>query len=118
MSNESRAFRRTERLRVTYFARVKTPAEQESDVVIVNVTPEGCCLTLNGASMQVGHHLLIRLESGEALHGQVRWMRDGQAGILFDEYLEKPRLEYLRREHSTFLSEHEWEDEPVQRSVI
>lgn len=88
------------------------------DVVIVNVTPEGCCLTLNGTAMQVGQHVLIRLESDEALNGTVRWLRDGQAGIQFDEYLEKKRLEYLRREHSTFLSEHEWSDEPVQRSVI
>jgi hypothetical protein len=104
-------------LRVTYFARCKTPAEQECDVVIVNVTPEGCCLIHNGAAMQIGLHLLIRLESGEALHGQVRWIRDGQAGILFDEYIDRPRMEYLRREHSTFMSEHEWVDEPVQRSV-
>lgn len=118
MADEPRVWRRSERLRITFFARYKTPAEQDCDVVIVNVTPEGCCLTLNGAVMAVGQHVLIRLESGEALTGTVRWVRDGQAGLLFEDYLDKKRLEYLRREHSTFLSEHDWQDEPVQRSVI
>lgn len=118
MADETWQFRRSERLRITFFARCKASEESESGVVIVNVTPEGCCITLNGAPMQTGQHILLRLASQESLTGTVRWVRDGQAGIMFDEYLEPKRMEYLRREHSTFLSKHEWTDEPVQRSVI
>ncbi len=118
MADEVRVYRRSERLRVTYFARCKKPAEAECDVVIVNVTPEGCCISLNGAVMQLDQHILIRLETGESLNGTVRWLRDGQAGILFEEFVDPKRLEYLRRNHSTFLSEHEWTDEPVQRSLV
>lgn len=118
MADEVRTYRRSERLRVTYFARCKTPAEAECDIVIVNVTPEGCCIALNGAVMSVDQHILIRLETGDALNGMVRWIRDGQAGVLFDDFVDRGRLEYLRREHSTFLCEHEWSDEAVQRSVV
>ena len=118
MADEVRVYRRSERLRVTFFARCKTPAEQQCDIVIVNVTPEGCCISLNGAHMSVDQHILIRLETGETLNGMVRWMRDGQAGVQFVEFIDRNRLEYLRREHSTFLSEHEKTDTPVQRSLV
>ena len=71
----------------------------------------------NGIPMHVGSPVLLRLESDEALTGTVRWVKDDQAGILFDEYLDRRRLEYLRREHSTFLSEVEWDGETRARSV-
>ncbi len=111
-------YRKSERLRITYFARCKTHAGEDQEVVVVNVTPDGCCMTLNGQVMQIGQHVLIRLESDDTLTGTVRWVRDGQAGVEFDEGLDRQRVEYLRREHSTFLSEVEWSDERVQRSVM
>lgn len=110
--------RRSERLRITYHARCRTPATAERDVTIVNVTQEGCCIVLNEASMVTGSPILLRLESDEVLAGTVRWVRDGRAGILFDQYLEPRRLDYLRREHSTFLSEIDWDRETRRRSVI
>ncbi len=116
--SDSWVYRRSERLRITYFARCKASAGEDQDVVIVNVTPEGCCMTLNDQAMQIGQHVLIRLESGDALTGTVRWMRDGQAGVQFDESLDRKRVDYLRREHSTFLSEVEWSDERVPRSIM
>ena len=116
--SDSWVYRRTERLRITYFARCKAHAGEDQDVVIINVTPEGCCMALNGQVMQIGQHVLIRLETDDSLSGTVRWVRDGQVGVQFDEALDRKRVDYLRREHSTFLSEVEWSDEPVQRSVM
>ncbi|MEO5598083.1 MAG: PilZ domain-containing protein [Novosphingobium sp.] len=109
--------RKSERLRVTMIAKCKAPDGDDSDVVIVNFTQEGCCIDLNGTAAQVGQPTLVRLESGDALTGTVRWVKNGKAGLEFDHPVSRQRVEYLRREHSTFLSESEWPDKPVQRSV-
>jgi len=107
--------RRSERLRITCFARCRTPAGEDRDVVIVNITVEGCCLRIKPGVLRSGQHILIRLESGEALTGVIRWTRADQAGVLFDEYLDRRRLDYLRREHSTFLAASPWPDTGTER---
>lgn len=113
--------RRNERLRVTLNARCVTPgAEPDADdtgVTLVNITPEGCCMTTGGATLSGGTAILVRLETGEALTGIVRWCDGEKAGIEFDHYLTPARVEYLRREHSTFLSESDPRQLKVQRSV-
>ncbi|MEP7223310.1 MAG: PilZ domain-containing protein [Novosphingobium sp.] len=109
--------RKSERLRVTMFAKCKAPGGEDSEVVIVNFTQEGCCLKLNGAAAQVGQSTLVRLETGDALTGTVRWVKNGQAGLEFDHQMPRDRVEYLRREHSSFLSEGEWPDLTVKRPV-
>ena len=99
--------RRTERLRVTLNARCSTPSADgdgvgDRGVTLVNITPEA---------------VLVRLETGEALTGLVRWCDGEKAGIEFEHYLTPARVDYLRREHSTFLSETDWSMRRVQRSV-
>jgi hypothetical protein len=85
--------------------------------VLVNITQEGCCIQFGETELKVGSPVLIRLESGDALTGEVRWLREDKAGVEFDERLSRQRMEFLRREHSTFLSEVEPSEEPVLRSV-
>lgn len=112
--------RRTERLRVTLHARCVTPDAANAEdrgVTLVNITPEGCCMTTGGATLTPGTAVLVRLESGESLTGRVRWCDGEKAGIEFEHYLTPARVEYLRREHSTFLSETDWSQQKVQRSV-
>ena len=118
MANLTWERRSSERLRTIYHARCPTSADEEMLVVIVNVTPEGCCLALNGATMRVGQAIIVRLETGHGLTGTVRWTRSGQAGVLFDTYLDPGQLDYLRREHSTFLSESDWSDTLQVRSLV
>ncbi len=117
MASGPRPVRNSERLRVTLFAKCKTVEGDDSEVVTVNFTQEGCCIELNGSVVQVGQSTLLRLETGDALTGTVRWAKNGQAGLEFDFPISRERVEYLRREHSTFLSESEWPEEPVKRSV-
>lgn len=114
--------RRTERLRVTLNARCSTPSAEgdgvgDRGVTLVNITPEGCCMTTGGATLASGTAVLVRLETGEALTGLVRWCDGEKAGIEFEHYLTPARVDYLRREHSTFLSETDWSMRRVQRSV-
>ena len=113
--------RRTERLRVTLHARCSVSDaqgnSQDGGVTLVNITPEGCCMTTGGITLAQGTAVLVRLETGESLTGLVRWCDGEKAGIEFEHYLPAARVEYLRREHSTFLSESDPSLRKVQRSV-
>ncbi len=128
MSGGLHTLRKSERLRVTLFASCAPrdqPVEADSapararDVVLVNITPEGCCMTVReDAAPPVGSAVLIRLVTGDALLGTIRWVRSGQAGVLFDIAIGRARVDQLRREHSTFLSEIDVAERPAQRSVV
>ena len=120
MSNGAWFARRSERLRVTLHARLSTTTDgegPETGVTLVNVTPEGCCMTTGGATLATGMAVLVRLESGEALTGWVRWCDGEKAGMEFDHLLAPSRVNYLRREHSTFMSEADHSQFTAQRSV-
>lgn len=112
--------RRSERLRVTLNARVapaSDAAAQDTGVTLVNITPEGCCMTTGGATLAPATAVLVRLESGDALTGWVRWCDGEKAGIEFERYLSPARVDYLRREHTTFMAEADHSQFKVQRSV-
>lgn len=121
MTDAAWTSRKTERLRVTLHARCIAPgadgSERDNGVTLVNITPEGCCMTTGGTALSVNTAVLVRLESGESLTGWVRWFDGEKAGVEFDQLLAADRVEYLRREHSTFLSEVDWSQRRVQRSV-
>ncbi|MBC2667347.1 hypothetical protein H7F51_17650 [Novosphingobium flavum] len=144
MSDGAWSPRRNERLRVTLHARCTSPGNdsaetpesaedgeaseggepvparvrpQDGGVTLVNITPEGCCMTTGGLNLAPMTAVLIRLETGESLTGMVRWCDGEKAGVEFYHYLTPARVEYLRREHSTFLSETDWSLKSVQRSV-
>lgn len=110
--------RKSNRLRVTLHARCTALDGEEQGVTLVNVTPEGCCMTTGGLALQRGVAVLVRLENGEALTGQVRWCDDERAGIEFDSYLPQHRVDYLRREQTTFLGETDHSQLAVRRSVL
>lgn len=97
--------RKSERLRVTINAACRFGADGEQGVTLVNITPEGCCMTTGGATYQRGLAVLVRLDSGEALTGVIRWSDGARAGVEFDHVLPPSRVEFLRRHQSTFLSD-------------
>lgn len=111
--------RRSERLRVTLHARCVAPgSDGEQGVTLINITPEGCCMTTGGMTLQRGAAVLVRLENGEALTGQVRWCDGERAGIEFERYLPQHRVDTLRREQTSFLSEADRSQPAVRRSVL
>jgi hypothetical protein len=108
---------RSERLKVTLHARISSGEDDVAGVTLVNINSEGCCLTTGGASLAEGTPVLVRLETGDSLTGIVRWFDGEKAGLAFEHYLPTARVEYLRREHSTFLAEADTTIGKVQRSV-
>lgn len=118
MSDGAWIARRSERLRVTLHARCNTADGDDHGVTLINITPEGCCMTTGGTTLQRGAAVLVRLENGEALAGLVRWCDGERAGIEFDHYLPQSRVDCLRREQTSFLSEADRNQPRAVRSVL
>ncbi len=127
MSDGTWVPRKSERLRITLHARCTAPddgtggdnggASQGRIVTLVNFSAGGCCMVTEGTRLAPGTAVLLRLGSGETLTGLVRWFDGERAGVAFDYSLTPARVEYLRREHSTFLSETDWAQTGVERPV-
>lgn len=117
MSDANWSPRRSERLKVTLHARISAPDGGQAGVTLVNITPEGCCLTTGGMTLQPGTAVLVRLETGDTLSGIVRWCDGSSAGLAFEYFLPAGRVEFLRREHTSFLAESDPMTGKVQRSV-
>lgn len=115
--SETNWVRRSERLKVTLHARMAAPDGAESGVTLVNINSDGCCLTTGGVTLHPGTPVVVRLESGDSVSGIVRWFDGEKAGLAFEHYLPPARVDYLRREHSTFLAEADTTIGKVQRSV-
>lgn len=136
MSDGTWVPRKSERLRITLHARCTAPgdgtdgtgdttgngddngpASQGRSVTLVNFSAGGCCMMTEGTRLAPGTAVRLRLGSGETLTGLVRWFDGERAGVAFDYSLTPARVEYLRREHSTFLSETDWTQTRVERPV-
>lgn len=131
MSDGTWVPRKSERLRITLHARCTAPddgpespassdnggAGQGRCVTLVNFSAGGCCMVTEGTRLTPGTAVRLRLGSGETLNGLVRWFDGERAGIAFDYALAPARVEYLRREHSTFLAETDRPQAGVERPV-
>jgi len=104
-------------LKITLQAHMSADGSSDTGVTLVNINSEGCCITTGGVALRQGTPVLVRLESGDTIHGIVRWTDDDKAGLAFTHLLPPARVEYLRREHSSFLAEADATIGKVQRSV-
>jgi hypothetical protein len=89
--------RRASRVSVIVPATCRTATGRRGDVVIVDLTAEGCRLFTKAVPMSTGLRLRIRPELFESLAGVVRWTSQGFAGIEFDKPLYTPVAEHLQR---------------------
>jgi hypothetical protein len=60
---------------------------RDHDVTLVNWSPSGAMIRFDGDA-HIGEPLTLQLLDREAVHGQVRWWRDGRMGIGFGQPLE------------------------------
>lgn len=80
----------------------RAPDRSEHDVVISDLTAEGCGICTMGLELEVGHRVTVRPEALEHLAGQVRWSSGTKAGIEFERPIYVPVAEYLQREYAIF----------------
>jgi hypothetical protein len=89
--------RRGVRVGVTMAASCRTATGRQGDVVIVDLTADGCRIFTKALPLSEGLHLRIRPAQLESLPGIVRWVSRGYAGIEFDKPLYGPVAEHLQR---------------------
>lgn len=96
---------------VNFGARLRAGSSGDSqDVVVVDLSAEGCKLLLCGSGVAEGIALWIKLPGQEARRMHVVWVRDGEAGCEFAEPLgeaekdacRKPLLPLAQRRRTSF----------------
>src|SRR5258706_6291122 len=99
------AIRRTERLPVTITAKCRSLTGMAGDVVLQDITPEGCRVLTRSAVLNVDQRIVIRLESMEGVPATVRWVTRHEAGLEFDWPLYGPVVEHLHRKHAASVAD-------------
>lgn len=94
--------RRSRRLALTLPARCRTLNGFGDDVVIRDLSAEGCRIMSFALSVRVGGHVVVRPQGLEGLCGTVRWVRGHEAGIEFDRPLYTPVVDHLHRQYGDF----------------
>jgi hypothetical protein len=93
--------RRSERKRVMLPTRCRMPAGIVYDVVISDLTAEGCCMSTHKMKLNPGQWVKVRPEGIERhFLGEVRWSSETQAGIEFDYPIYGPVAEHLQHKHA------------------
>ena len=66
-----------------------------SDVILSNLSENGCGVTAQEGLLRPGQLIVVRLQSLEGLSGTVCWVRGKQAGVKFDRPLYGPVVEHI-----------------------
>jgi hypothetical protein len=89
--------RRNRRDAVAMTARVRSTGGMVWDVVVTDLTAEGCCIAKPEIRLRDRQRVSIKLEAIDYLLGTVKWAQASTAGIEFDRPLYGPVAEHLQR---------------------
>lgn len=97
MHTQPSNYRRGIRDSVAMTARVRSTGGMVRDVVVTDLTAEGCCIAKPDLRLRVPQRISIKLESLEYMLGHIKWALDSTAGIQFDRPLYGPVAEHLQQ---------------------
>ena len=86
--------RRAERRVVNLAASLREPGASLSDAEVLNLSATGFAAE-SSASVEVGHHVFLKLEGVEPLNCRVVWVEEGKAGYEFLSPLHHATLESI-----------------------
>ena len=66
-----------------------------SDIILSDLSTDGCGVTLAEGLLKPGQLVVVRLQSLEGLAGNVVWVRGKKAGVKFERPLYGPVLEHI-----------------------
>jgi hypothetical protein len=97
MTGSIRIPREAIRYPVWITATCRTSLGRVADVILSNLSTDGCGMTIGEGVIRPGQTVVVRMPSIEALNGQVCWVKGSQAGVKFERRLYGPVLEHLVR---------------------
>ncbi|MBC2665658.1 PilZ domain-containing protein [Novosphingobium flavum] len=103
MRHDDDEMRRSVRLTLALPARCRSLNGFAQEVVIRDISVEGCRLISHSLSISPQAKVVIRPTGLEGLCGTVRWICGHEAGIEFDSPLYLPVVEHLHNRFASFL---------------
>lgn len=94
--------RRSRRLTLAMPARCRMLSGFGEDVVIRDVSAEGCRIMGFALHVRPGSRIVVRPVGMEGLGGTVRWSAGNEAGVEFDRPLYPAIAEHMHRTFATF----------------
>ena len=95
MSESVRIARQSIRYPVSMTATCRTSLGRASDVILSNLSIDGCGITAQEGLLRPGQQIIVRIMSLEGLPGKVCWVRGKRAGVKFDRPLYGPVVEHI-----------------------
>lgn len=95
MTTPMRIPRAAMRYPVWITATCRTSLGRVADVILSNLSTDGCGLSIGEDMVRPGQVVSVKLPSLEPLHGVVCWVKGKQAGVKFERPLYGPVLEHL-----------------------
>ncbi len=73
----------------------RTSTGLREDVILSDISTDGCGITLANAKVRTGQKVIIRPDTLEGLPGTVCWVIGNRAGVKFDRPLYGPVVDHL-----------------------
>ena len=73
--------RREPRYRTSAHARLFPAGGEIAQVILADVSAQGCCVRCPAGTLRVGQFIGIALDEEQPLQAVIRWLRDGAAGL-------------------------------------
>lgn len=103
MTESTQDFRRSCRKALAMPARCRMLSGFVEDVVIRDVSPEGCRIVSFALNVRPGTRVVIRPAGMEGLCATVRWAGRNEAGLEFEHPLHPAIADHMHRSYATFL---------------
>jgi len=95
LSEPVRTPRQSIRYPVWLTASCRISLGRASDVILSNLSVDGCGVTAQEGLLRPGQLVVVRMLSLEGLPGRVCWVRGKRAGVKFDRPLYGPVVEHI-----------------------
>ena len=71
-----------------------------SHIELVNISEGGCCIARPSGDLSEDDAVSLRFGGMKGIEGNVRWAKDGRAGIAFNEPLDRATVKELSRAYA------------------
>lgn len=91
---------RSPRVRTLIRAVIGGSDRPSEDVIVRNVSPGGMCIASRTMTPSAGEMIRVSLPGQADLQAQVRWVREGEFGVLLSDGLDVARLQATNRQRN------------------